>query len=243
MAYPLLFSMRPYKYFDLVMAAFVAVLLISNIASSAKIVDWRVELLGLPLSFDAGTLLFPLSYIFGDILTEVYGFARSRRVIWTGFAAMLLMSACLWVVGVMPGEAQWQEYAGDAAYQAILGGVASGGIVVASLTAYFCGEFSNSFVLAKMKVRSGGRRLWARTIGSTLIGQGLDTVVFVLVACTFGVFPWAIAWSLIVANYVFKVGIEVLLTPATYAIVGFLKRSENEDFYDTDTSFQPFRLS
>ncbi len=234
--------MRPHKYFDFVMAAFVAVLLISNIASSAKIVDWGVSLYGLRLSFDAGTLLFPLSYIFSDILTEVYGYAKSRRVIWTGFASALLMSACLFLIGKMPGEAQWLQYAGDDAYGAILGGVATGGIIVASLVAYFFGEFSNSYLLAKMKVKMSGKRLWMRTIGSTLVGQGFDTVVFTLIACALGVFPWEIAMSLIVANYIFKVAIEILFTPVTYAVTGFLKNAEHEDYYDRETNFSPFTL-
>lgn len=235
--------MRSYKYFDLVMAAFVAVLLISNIASSAKIVDWGVSIYGLRLSFDAGTLLFPLSYIFGDILTEVYGYAKSRKVIWTGFAAAILLSATLAVIQRLPGEAAWQGYAGDAAFGAILGGVASGGIIIASLSAYFLGEFSNSFVLAKMKVWMKGRHLWVRTIGSTLIGEGVDSTVFTVIACALGVFPWEIAASLIVANYVFKVAIEILFTPVTYGVVTFLKKSENEDYYDRSTNFNPFRLS
>lgn len=235
--------MRSYKYFDLVMAAFVAVLLISNIASSAKIVDWGVSFYGLRLSFDAGTLLFPLSYIFGDVLTEVYGYAKNRKVIWTGFGAAILLSATLAVIQRLPGEAAWQGYAGDAAFGAILGGVASGGIIIASLSAYFLGEFSNSFVLAKMKVWMEGRHLWVRTIGSTLIGEGIDSTAFTLIACTLGVFPWEIAASLIVANYVFKVAIEILFTPVTYAVVAFLKRSENEDHYDRTTNFSPFRLS
>lgn len=231
--------MKAYRYYDLVMAAFVAVLLISNIASSAKIVDWGVSVGWLRLSFDAGTLLFPLSYIFSDILTEVYGFAKARRVIWTGFGAALLMTVCLWAIQRMPGEAAWLDYAGDNAYAAILGGVSTGGIIVASLCAYLIGEFANSFVLAKMKVAMRGKRLWMRTIGSTLVGQLLDTGVFVAVACAFGVFPWEIALSLIVANYVFKVAIEVLLTPLTYRVVGFLKNAEREDFYDKDTNFSP----
>lgn len=235
--------MRSLKYFDLILAAFVAVILISNIASSAKIVDWGVSLFGLRLSFDAGTLLFPLSYIFGDILTEVYGYARSRRVIWIGFAAALLMSVSLAVVGMLPGEEQWLQYAGNASYSAILGGIASGGIIVASLCAYFFGEFSNAFLLAKIKVWMNGRMLWVRTIGSTLVGQGVDTVLFTLIACGFGVFPWEIALSLIVSNYIFKVAIEVLFTPITYLIVGFLKRSEGEDVYDRETNFNPFRLA
>jgi uncharacterized integral membrane protein (TIGR00697 family) len=238
--------MRTYKYYDLIMALFVTVLLVSNIASSAKIVDWGVNLFNLDwlrLSFDAGTLLFPISYIFGDVLTEVYGYQRSRRVIWVGFGAAALMSAVLWLVGRLPGEATWQSYAGDAAYNAILGGVSSGGIILASLAAYFVGEFSNSIVLAKLKVRTQGRYLWIRTIGSTLVGEGVDSIVFVGMACAFGVFPWSIALSLIVANYVFKVGIEALMTPVTYRIVNFLKRTEREDYFDSATDFNPFKLS
>lgn len=232
-----------YKYYDFITALFVAVLLISNIASSAKIIDWGVSLLGLPLAFDAGTLLFPISYIFGDILTEVYGYKRSRRVIWAGFGAAALMSLTLWLVGLLPGEATWENYAGQTAYDAILGGVATGGIIIASLAAYFAGEFSNSIVLAKMKVATKGRWLWSRTIGSTLVGQGIDTVAFVLIATLFGVFPPEIALSLIVANYIFKVAIEVIFTPATYGLVNFLKRAENEDYYDRDTNFNPFSLA
>ena len=227
------------------MAAFVAVLLISNIASAAKIIDWGVTLplLNLPLAFDGGTLLFPLSYIFGDVLTEVYGYARGRRVIWAGFAMAILMSVTLWGVGRLPGEANWEASAGQTAYQAILGGISSGGIVVASLVAFFAGEFSNSYVLARMKVLTRGRWLWARTIGSTLVGEGVDSALFVLVACAFGVFPWAVALSIIVANYIFKVGIEVLLTPLTYRIVTALKRAEREDYFDVGTDFNPFRLA
>jgi hypothetical protein len=234
---------KTYKFFDFITALFVAVLLISNIASAAKIIDWGVSIFGLPLAFDGGTLLFPISYIFGDILTEVYGYKKSRRVIWAGFGAAALMAATFWLVGKMPGEAAWQEYAGQSAYDAILGGVASGGIIIASLAAYFAGEFSNSFVLAKMKVATGGRWLWSRTIGSTLIGQGIDTVAFVVIATMFGVFPWEIALSLITTNYIFKVAIEVIFTPATYAMVGYLKRIEQEDYYDRNTNFNPFTLA
>ena len=143
----------------------------------------------------------------------------------------------------MPGESTWKAYAGQAAYNAILGGVATGGIIIASLSAYFAGEFSNSFVLAKMKVATAGRWLWARTIGSTLVGEGIDTVIFVLVATLFGVFPPEIAISLITANYIFKVAIEIIFTPATYAIVGFLKQAEQEDYYDRETNFNPFSLA
>jgi len=239
--YPL-YRMKTYRYYDVLLGAFVAVLLISNIASSAKIVDWGVSIWVLPLAFDAGTLLFPLSYIFADVLTEVYGFARARRVIWVGFAASLLMSITLGIVGWMPGEAMWLDYAGDDAFAAILGGISSGGIIIASLSAYFVGEFANSVVLAKMKVIQKGKQLWIRTIGSTLIGQGLDTVAFITIACAFGVFPWEIAVSLIVSNYIFKVAIEVLFTPVTYGIVSFLKKSEQEDHYDTHTSFNPLSI-
>lgn len=233
---------RDYRYLDLIMALFVAVLLISNIASSAKIVDLGVALWGLPLAFDGGTLLFPLSYIFGDVLTEVYGYRASRRVIWAGFAAALLMTATLAIIGWMPGESAWERYAGQGAYNAILGGVTHGGIVVASLAAYFAGEFSNSYVLARMKVATEGRWLWARTVGSTLVGQGIDTVIFIVIASAFGVFPWGIALSLITSNYLFKVLIEALFTPLTYQTVGWLKRAESEDYFDRATDFNPFKI-
>jgi len=236
---------RSYRYYDLIMALFVTVLLTSNISSSAKIIAWGVTLpvLGLPLAFDGGTLLFPISYIFGDVLTEVYGYAGSRRVIWTGFAMAALMAVTLWVVARMPGESTWQSTVGQSSFDAILGGVSRGGIIIASLTAFFAGEFSNSYVLARMKVWTKGRYLWSRTIGSTLVGEGVDSVTFVLIACAFGVFPWAIAASIIVANYIFKVGIEVLFTPVTYRIVAFLKRTEREDYYDVDTDFNPFHMA
>ena len=231
---------KNYRYVDIILGLFVAVLIISNIASSAKIVDWGFSIRDIPLAFDAGTLLFPISYIFGDILTEVYGYKRSRRVIWTGFFSLALAAVVFWVVGLLPGEATWQDYAGDNAYQAILGGMSSGGIVFASLAAYWLGEFSNSFVLAKMKVLTNGRHLWARTIGSTLVGEFIDTVIFVVVASAFGIFPWSLFLTLTVANYIFKVGMEALMTPVTYVVVGALKRSEHEDVYDRDTNFNPF---
>lgn len=234
---------RVYRYFDFVMAIFVSVLLISNIASSAKIVDWGRQIAGLPLAFDAGTILFPLSYIFGDVLTEVYGYRRSRRVIWAGFGCLALAVVVFWLVRIMPGEAQWQQYAGQNAYDAILGGMSSGGIAAASLAAYFMGEFSNSYVLARMKVITGGRRLWARTIGSTLVGQVIDTVTFIAIASLFGVFPWSLFATLVFTNYIFKVGIEVIMTPFTYLAVNFLKRAEREDYFDTNTDFNPFKIT
>jgi len=232
--------MKQYRFFDLIMAVFVTVLVVSNIASSAKIVDWGFSLFGVPMFFDAGTILFPISYIFGDILTEVYGYKRSRRVIWAGFACLALSAFIFWIVGLLPGEAGWQGYAGDAAYNAILGGMSTGGIVLASLAGYWTGEFTNSFTLAKMKILTNGRRLWARTIGSTLVGELVDTVVFFTVASALGVFPWDSFLSLTLTNYLFKCGVEALMTPVTYAAVGALKRVENEDYYDRGTDFNPF---
>lgn len=234
--------MKQYRFFDLIMAVFVTVLVVSNIASSAKIVDWGFSLFGLPMAFDAGTILFPISYIFGDILTEVYGYKQSRRVIWAGFACLALSAVIFWIVRVMPGEATWQGYAGDDAYNAILGGMSTGGIVLASLAGYWTGEFTNSFILAKMKVLTQGRWLWARTIGSTIFGQLVDTVVFVVVASAFGVFPWSLFLTLTVTNYLFKCGVEALMTPVTYFVVGALKRAENEDYYDRSTDFNPFTV-
>ena len=233
-----------YKYFDLVMALFVTVLLVSNVASSAKIVDWGVSLFGLPLAFDAGTLLSPLSYIFGDVLTEVYGYRRSRRVIWVGFASAALMSAILWLVSRLPGEATWSSNVGQDKYNAILGGVSSGAIIVASLVAYWGGEFSNSFVLAKMKIFTKGRWLWTRTIGSTLVGEGVDTVAFISLATLFRVpgFDPSIWLTLVVTNYLFKCGIEALMTPITYRVVNLLKQTEHEDYFDYGTDFNPFKL-
>lgn len=232
--------MKQYRFFDLIMAVFVTVLVVSNIASSAKIVDWGVSLLGLPMAFDAGTILFPISYIFGDILTEVYGYKQSRRVIWVGFLCLALSAFIFWIVRLMPGEATWQGYAGDDAYNAILGGMSSGGIVLASLAGYWTGEFTNSFILAKMKVLTEGRWLWARTIGSTVFGQLVDTVVFVVVASVFGVFPWSLFLTLTVTNYIFKCAVEALMTPVTYMVVGTLKKAEAEDYYDRGTNFNPF---
>jgi uncharacterized integral membrane protein (TIGR00697 family) len=218
-----------YRYFDLIMALFVAVLLISNVASS-KILE-----LG-PFTFDGGTLLFPISYIFGDILTEVYGYRRSRRVIWAGFACAGLMAGVFALVGALPPAQGWEN---QKAYEAILGTTPR--IVLGSLIAYFAGEFSNSYTLAKMKILTRGRWLWTRTIGSTLVGEGVDTILFVTIAFA-GTLPWPLFWSIIVSNYVFKVGLEAAMTPVTYQITGFLKRVEGEDVYDIDTDFNPFKI-
>jgi hypothetical protein len=233
-------EIKVYKFYDVIMALFVTVLLLSNLLSSAKIIDLGASLGSLALIFDAGTLVFPISYIFGDVLTEVYGYKRARRVIWTGFGATVLMGLFIWVVGILPGEPEWQEYAGQDAYEAILGGVS--GLIVASLIAYFAGEFLNSYVMAKMKIFTEGRFLWTRTVSSTLVGQGADTTIFFLIATALGVFPPELMLSLIVTNYIFKVSIEVLLTPVTYRVVSMLKAAENEDYYDRHTDFNPFKL-
>ena len=176
------------------------------------------------MAFDAGTILFPVSYIFGDILTEVYGYKNSRRVIWAGFACLALSAIIFGIVRLLPGDAQWEKYAGEAAYYAILGGMSSGGIVLASLAGYWSGEFTNSFVLAKMKLLTKGRWLWTCTIGSTILGELVDTVVFVTIASVFKVFPWSLFITLLLTNYLFKCGVEVSMTPVTYAVVGALKR-------------------
>ena len=233
---------RRYLYLDLIMAVFVTVLVVSNIASSAKIVDWGFSIFGVRMAFDAGTLLFPVSYIFGDILTEVYGYKNSRRVIWVGFACLVLSAVIFWIVSALPAESQWQQYAGEAAYLAILGGMSSGGIVLASLAGYWSGEFTNSFVLAKMKLLTRGRWLWTRTIGSTVVGELVDTLLFVVIASFFHVFPWSLFTTLVITNYLFKVGIEALMTPVTYAAISKLKKAENEDFYDRETEFNPFQI-
>ena len=241
-------SKTSYKWLDFVTASFVAVLLISNIAAT-KIVQ-----IG-DLVFDGGTLIFPLAYIFGDILTEVYGYKRARRVIWTGFLWTAVLVVVLSAVQALPADAFWQDlgmegFTRNDAFALILGQTPR--IVLASLLAYFAGEFSNSVILAKMKVATKGRWLWARTIGSTLVGQAMDTGIFVVVA--FGItlpiaafapetaLPSELLWTLFASNYLFKVGVEVLFTPLTYAIVNFLKQAEQTDYYDRETRFNPFDL-
>ncbi len=221
---------KSFKHLDTITALFVAVLLISNVTST------KILVLG-PLTFDGGTILFPLSYIFGDILTEVYGYSRSRKVIWLGFFSALLMSITFIVVGALPPAADWPN---QEAYDKILG--LTPRIVVASLIAYFAGEFSNSFTLAKMKILTHGRWLWMRTLGSTLIGQVVDTTLFILIAFT-GTVSNDLLLTLIVSNYLFKCAVETLFTPVTYWITSWLKQQEQENYYDTDTDFNPFHLS
>ncbi len=220
---------KNYRYLGALSVFFVAVLLISNIAST-KIINFGW------FTFDGGTLIFPLTYIFGDILTEVYGYRRSRGVIWLGFACALLMSIILIIVGKLPPAPGW-EY--QAAYDQILG--LTPRIVLASLVAYFFGEFSNSFILAKMKVWTAGKWLWTRTIGSTVVGQLIDSSLFILIAF-WGVLPNSLLITLIISNYVFKTAVEIAFTPLTYKAVAFLKKNEQEDYYDRDTDFNPFAM-
>ena len=216
-----------FRYFDVIMALFVAVLLISNLASTKIVSLWM-------FTFDGGTILFPLSYIFGDVLTEVYGYQRSRKVIWTGFGAALLMSLVLWVVQEMPPATDWPN---QQAYETLLGFVPR--IVLASLVAYFGGAFSNAFLMSKLKIKTKGKFLWVRTIGSTLVGEGIDTAIFCMVAF-YGVLPNELLISIIISNYIFKSGVEILFTPLTYAIIGFLKKREQVDVYDTGINYNPF---
>lgn len=219
-----------YRYLDILTALFVAILLISNIASS------KISAFGW-FTLDAGTIIFPLSYIFGDIMTEVYGYSRARRVIWIGFLCNILMAIIFAIVGALPSATDWNH---QDAYNTILGMTPR--IVFASMVAYFAGEFLNSFILAKMKVWSKGKYLWQRTIGSTLVGEFFDTLLFITIAFM-GIVPMPILVALLISNYIFKVAVEVLLTPVTYQIVRFLKKSEHEDYYDYDTNFNPFDLS
>ncbi len=221
---------RPiFRYFDILMALFVAVLLISNIASTKILTLWK-------FTFDGGTILFPLSYIFGDILTEVYGYRNSRKVIWTGFFCALLMSLVLWIVQILPPASDWTN---QAAFESVLGFIPR--IVIASLLAYIAGEFSNSIILSKLKIRTKGKYLWLRTISSTLIGEGIDTAIFCFVAF-YGVLPTELLISVILSNYIFKCGIEILFTPVTYKVVGFLKRKEGVDSFDHGVNYNPFSL-
>ncbi len=222
---------RPtYRYYDLVLAGFVTVYLCSNLIGPAK----AVTVAG--FTFGAGVLFFPISYIFGDILTEVYGYARARRVIWAGFGAMAFASLMATVVVALPPAKDWLF---QDAYQTVFGQTPR--IVAASLIAFFAGEFVNSYVLAKMKIWTEGRWLWTRTIGSTLAGEGVDSLIFYPLAF-FGVWDNALLVTVLFTNYVLKVLVEVVMTPITYKVVGWLKRVEDEDYYDRKTDFNPFTL-
>ena len=224
------------RYFDFVMAAFVAIILLSNVIGAGKVAQIWLPGIGY-WPFGAGILFFPVSYVIGDVLTEVYGYARARRVIWAGSIAVLFMAFMSWVVVELPPAPDWGN---QAAYETIFGQVPR--IVFASLCAFWAGEFVNSYVLARMKLWTGGKHLWSRTIGSTIAGQGVDSLIFYPLA-----FLYADGWTtdlvlkVLVTQWVLKVGWEVLLTPLTYVVVGFLKHREGLDVYDEGTDFTPFR--
>ncbi len=218
-----------FRYFDFVMAAFCVVLVLSNVVGAAK-----VATLG-GLTFGAGILFFPLSYVLGDVLTEIYGYARARRVIWAGFAATFFAAVMCWVIVIMPPATGWT---GQEVYEAAFGQVWR--IVGASMIAFWAGEFVNSYVLARMKVWTGGRHLWSRTIGSTVFGQGVDSLIFYPLAFL-GVWTTEQVMTVMLTNWGLKVLWEAALTPVTYAVVGFLKRREGVDVFDQGTDFTPFR--
>lgn len=228
---------KSFKYYDLIMAAFVTVLLCSNLIGVHKVTHVTFPGFG-EFIFGAGVLFFPISYLFGDILTEVYGYARSRKVIWAGFGALIFASIMASIVTYLP-SASTMDITRQAAIEMIFGQTPR--IVFASLIAFWMGEFANSFVLAKMKVRTGGKWLWTRTIGSTFVGEAVDTSVFYPVAF-YGIWSNELIVGVMIGNYIMKVMWEVLATPFTYKIVAFLKRAEHEDYFDRDTDFNPFSL-
>ena len=230
--------MKQYRYYDFVMAAFVTVLLCSNFIGAAKQATVSLPLIG-EVTFGAGVLFFPISYIFGDILTEVYGYGRDRRVVWAGFGALVFASVMAWVViSLPPAGSEFMK-----TYQAHLEGVFGNSwrIAAGSMIAFWCGSFSNSYVLAKMKLWMGGRRLWMRTIGSTLVGELVDSSLFYFIAF-YGIWATGDVFKIALAQYVLKTGWEVVMTPVTYRVVAFLKRAEQEDYYDRNTDFSPFTL-
>ncbi len=221
---------RTFRYYDLVMAAFVTVLLCADVIGAGKV----AQLWG--FTFGAGVLFFPISYIFGDVLTEVYGYARARKVVWAGFASLAFASFMSWAILAFPPAPGWQD---QPAYLTVFGSTPR--IVLASLVAYFCGEFCNSYVLAKMKIFTEGHLLWSRTIGSTIVGEAVDSAVFYPLAFL-GVWERDLVVRVMLSNYVLKVAWEVVMTPFTYRIVNFLKRAESEDYFDRTTNFTPFSL-
>ena len=227
-----------FRYYDFVMAGFVTILLLSNLIGASK-PSYVTLPGGTEWSFGAGVLFFPVSYIIGDVLTEVYGYARARRVIWTGFAALLFMAFMAWVVVALPPAEGWD---GQESYEKVFGNTWR--IVAASMIAFWAGEFANSYVLARMKVWTQGRHLWMRTIGSTVVGQGLDSVIFYPLAF-YGIAGWPpeLLWQVVLSQWLIKTTWEAVLTPVTYAVVGWLKRREGVDIYDETTDFSPFARS
>jgi len=226
---------RSYKYYDLIMAAFVTVILCSNIIGAGKLWTLNLGFLG-QYVFSAGVLFFPISYVFGDILTEVYGYGLDRRVVWAGFGALFFASFMSWIIVALPPAEGWTE---QSAYAHIFGQTPR--IVLGSLIGFWAGSFVNSFILAKMKIKTLGKHLWMRTIGSTIGGELVDSFMFFPIAF-YGIWPNDLLVQVILTNYVTKVVWETVLTPATYGIVNFLKRVEKEDFYDRNTRFTPFSL-
>ena len=228
-----------YRYYPLVMAGFVTVLICSNVIGPGKVLEVDLPLLGTRV-FSAGNLFFPLSYIFGDVMTEVYGYARARKIIWAGFGAMLFVTLMSFVILRLPGSPT-EEYNAQLqpALEMVFGNTWR--ITVGSILAFWIGDFANSFVLARMKVMTRGRWLWTRTIGSTIVGQGIDSLVFYPIAW-YGIWEASSLTQVIASNWMIKVSIEVLFTPLTYLVVGWLKRAEQEDFFDYDTDFTPFSL-
>ena len=231
-------AQRTYRYYDFVMAAFVCVLLCSNLIGAAKAAQITLPLVG-EVSFSAGVLFFPISYIFGDILTEVYGYGRDRRVVWAGFGALVFAGIMAAIVVALPPVPD--DF--NRAYQTHIEGVFGNTwrIVAGSIIAFWCGSFANSFVMAKMKIWSQGRHLWSRTIGSTLVGEAVDSSLFYFIAF-YGIWPDSQVVTIALTQYVLKTSWEILMTPLTYRVVAFLKRAENEDWYDTHTDFTPFRV-
>ncbi|MCB1748432.1 MAG: queuosine precursor transporter [Gammaproteobacteria bacterium] len=235
---------RHYRYYDLLMAAFVTVLLCSNLIGPGKVCEiglpFTVPGLGTLLIFGAGNIFFPLSYIFGDVLTEVYGYARARKVIWAGFGAIIFATIMSQVIIRLPPSAS-EPF--NAVLQPAIE-VAFGGtwrIVVASIVAFWIGDFVNAYIMARMKLWTAGRYLWTRTIGSTVLGQGVDSLVFYPIAF-YGIWNTDTLFAVLLFNFAFKVGVEVVMTPLTYLVIGWLKQAENEDYYDRDTDFTPFSL-
>ena len=229
---------RSYRYYDFVMAAFVCVLLCSNFIGAAKQAVIDLPFFG-PTPFGAGILFFPISYFFGDILTEVYGYARDRRVVWAGFFALAFASFMAWVVvHLTPGPSAYMKTY-QPALEAVFGDAWR--IAAASMIAFWCGSFANSYVLARLKLLTQGRWLWTRTIGSTMIGEAVDSSLFYVIAF-YGIWETSDIVKVALLQYVLKTTWEVLSTPLTYAVVNFLKRAENEDWYDRGTNFNPFRL-
>ena len=228
-------GVKRYRYYDFIMAAFVTILILSNLVAAAKAATLDLPIIG-AVTFGAGILFFPISYIIGDVLTEVYGYARARRVVWAGFAAMIFMAVSTQIIVAMPPAERWHD---QAHYEAIFGQTPR--IVMASIIAFWAGEFANAYVMAKMKLWTKGKHLWSRTIGSTFVGQGVDSLIFYPVAF-WGLWDQDVLVSVAIFAWLTKVVWEALLTPVTYKAVAWLKTREHEDVFDTDTDFTPFKI-